>query len=147
MRRFRGLRATIWRFTLLCMSSSPPRAPAGLAEQGRKLWRDVLGHYLLTPGEREVLTTLCFAVDQLARLNAELVSAPLTVKGSRGQQVPNPLFHEVRMHNKSVESLQRALCLPEPGAKRGEWRNPNTKAAVNERWRRVKTVKTRAEEA
>jgi hypothetical protein len=125
------------------MGSSPPRAPAGLGVQGRKLWRDVLGAYLLTPGEREVLVALCHAVDQLARLNAELVDAPLTVKGSRGQQVPNPLLAEVRAHNKTVETLQRALCLPEPGQKTGAWRNPHTKSSVDARWSRAKTVKAR----
>jgi hypothetical protein len=118
-----------------------------LGAQGKRLWRDVLGAYLLTPGEREVLVALCFATDQLARLNAELVSAPLTVKGSRGQQVPNPLLYEARQTAKTVESLQRALCLPVPGQVRGEWRNPNTKASVDERWRRAKTVKAREEGA
>jgi hypothetical protein len=103
----------------------------------------VLGACLLTPGEREVLVALCHAVDQLAKLNAELVSALLTVKGSRGQQVPNPLFAEVRAHNKSIESLQRSLCLPAPGQKTGAWRNPHTKSAVDARWSRTKTVKAR----
>jgi hypothetical protein len=134
-------------FTLLCMGSSPPRAPAGLAAAGKKLWRDVLGAYQLTPGEREVLVALCFATDQLARLNAELVDAPLTVKGSRGQQMINPLFAEVRAHDKTVETLQRALCLPQLGEKTGTWRNPHTKAAVHARWSRAATVKARAEGA
>jgi hypothetical protein len=125
------------------MTSSPPRAPAGLGAQGRRLWRDVLGAYLLTPGEREVLVALCHAVDQLHRLNVEAASAPLLVKGSRGQQVPNPLLAEVRAHDKTVETLQRALCLPAPGAKTGAWRNPHTKSAVDARWSRAKTVKAR----
>jgi hypothetical protein len=129
------------------VTSSPPRAPAGLGAAGRELWRDVLGAYLLTPAEHQVLIALCHAVDQLAKLNAELVSAPLTVKGSRGQQVPNPLLHEARMHNKTVETLQRALCLPAPGQRTGQWRNPNTKSAVDERWRRARTVKDREEGA
>jgi hypothetical protein len=114
-----------------------------LGAQGRRLWRDVLGAYLLTPGEREVLVALCHAVDQLAKLNAEVVSAPLTVKGSRNQQVPNPLLAEARATAKTVETLQRALCLPAPGAKTGAWRNPHTKSAVDARWSRAKTVKAR----
>jgi hypothetical protein len=139
--------AAISGFRLLCVTSSPPRAPAGCGPAGKKLWRDVLGAYLLTPGEREVLVALCHAVDQLAKLNAELVSAPLTVKGSRGQQVINPLMYESRQTAKTVETLQRALCLPAPGQRTGEWRNPNTKSAVDERWRRARTVKAREEGA
>ena len=107
----------------------------------------MLGAYLLTPGEREVLVALCHATDQLAKINAALVDAPLTVKGSRGQQVINPLLYESRQTAKTVETLQRALCLPAPGQRTGEWRNPNTKAAVDARWSRVKTVKAREEGA
>jgi hypothetical protein len=125
------------------MSNSPPRAPAGLAAAGKRLWSDVLGAYELTPGEREVLSALCFEVDRLARINAELVSAPLTVKGSRGQEIPNPLLREARMAGKLVESLQRALCLPPPGEKVGTVRNPNTKSAIDARWSRARTVKAR----
>jgi hypothetical protein len=129
------------------VGSSPPRAPAGLAERGRRLWRDVLGSYLLTPGEREVLLALCHAVDQLGKVNAELVGAPLTVKGSRGQQVPNPLLAEARAYDKTIESLQRALCLPAPGQTAGAWRNPHTKSAVDARWSRAKTIRAREEGA
>jgi phage terminase small subunit len=125
------------------MSTSPPRAPAGLGPQGRKLWADVLGSYLLTPGETTVLTALCHATDQLAKLNAELSKAELWVIGSRKQPVPNPLLAEVRAHAKTIENLQRALCLPAPGAKSGQWRNPNMKAAIDTRWRRQATIKAR----
>jgi hypothetical protein len=103
----------------------------------------VLSAYLLTPAEHEVLVALCHAVDQLGRLNAEAVAAPLTVKGSKGQPVPNPLFAEVRAHAKTVETLQRALCLPAPGEKTGAWRDPHTKHSIDERWRRAKTAKAR----
>jgi hypothetical protein len=78
----------------------------------------------------------------LAKINAALADAPLTVKGSRGQ-VPNPLLREARMHDKTIETLQRALCLPAPGTKTGAWRNPHTKSAVDARWSRAKTVKAR----
>jgi hypothetical protein len=103
----------------------------------------VLGAYQLTPGEREVLVALCHAVDQLGRLNAEMATAPLMVKGSRGQQIANPLLAQIRAYDKTVESLQRALCLPPPGEKVGTFRNPNTKSAVDARWSRARTVKAR----
>jgi phage terminase small subunit len=125
------------------ITTPTPPAPSTLGGHGRKLWRSVLGAYLLTPAEHEVLIALCHATDQLEKLNAELVSAPLTVKGSRGQQVPNPLLAEARSHARTVETLQRSLCLPVPGEKKGAWRDPHASASINERWRRTRTVKDR----
>jgi phage terminase small subunit len=114
-----------------------------LAAAGKRLWSDVLGAYELTPGEREVLVALCHAVDQLGRLNAEMATAPLMIKGSRGQQVPNPLLAQIRASAKSVESLQRALCLPPPGEKVGKFSNPHTASSVNARWSRAATKRAR----
>jgi len=126
------------------MTTSPPKPPPGLGSAARELWAAVLGTYALTPAEHEVLIALVHATDQLARVNAALVGAPLTVPGSRGQDTANPLLAEARMHGKLVESLQRALCLPAPGQKTGQWRNPHTKASVDTRWSRRATVAARA---
>lgn len=134
LRRFES---TTLSFTLVGVSSTPPRAPASLAERGSKLWKSVLAAYVLTPGELAVLEALCHAVDQLAKINGELVSAPLVTKGSRGHQIVNPLYAQARQHAKTVESLQRALCLPEIGQNQGTWRNPHRKSSVDERWRRA----------
>jgi len=132
------------RFTLLCMGSSPPRAPAGLGDHGRKVWRDVVAKYVLDPGETAVLGELCRTLDELDRLNAAAAVAPLSVPGSRGQETVNPLFAEVRAHRKTVELLQRALALPVEGERVGSVRNPHRRAAVASRWRRDAALKARA---
>jgi hypothetical protein len=90
-----------------------------------------------------VPVALCHAVDQLAKLNAELVSAPLTVKGSRNQQLPIRCWPRSAPTTRRWSRLQRALGLPAPGQKTSAWRNPDTKSAIDARWSRAKTVKAR----
>lgn len=126
------------------MGNSPPRAPSGLGDRGRKLWRDVVGTYQLDPGELAVFEQLGRTVDELDRLNAAVADAPVTVPGSRGQETLNPVFAAVLAHRKMIETLSRALALPADGEQVGTFRNPHRKAAVNSRWRRDAATRARA---
>ena len=110
---------------------------------GAQVWDAVLSAYLLTPAEFEVLVALVAAVDQLAKINAALVDAPLMVEGSRSNQVANPLLSESRYHAKCVESLQRALALPVEGQQHGRWRDPQRALAADTRWARSASVRAR----
>jgi hypothetical protein len=51
------------------VGNAPPRAPAGPGDQGKRLWCDVVGKYLLDPAELAVLDQLCHTIDELGRLN------------------------------------------------------------------------------
>ena len=107
LRRLRATMSRYQRVQTLYMGNSPPRAPAGLGDHGRKLWRDDTAKYLLDPGELAVFEQLGRTVDELGRLNIEAATAPVTVPGSHGQETVNPLFDQVLRHRKTVETRWR----------------------------------------
>ena len=87
--------------------------PRGLKAAGKRLWSQTLETYDLRQDEKEVLRAACFEADLIARMEAELESEPLTVKGSMGQLVPHPLVSELRQHRATMASLLRGLKLPD----------------------------------
>lgn len=91
-------------------------APKGLRPLGRRMWRDVTGLYTLRPDELRLLEEACREMDLIERLDAELVDAPLMVKGSMGQVVASPLVQELRQHRAILARLFAALRLPDEGA-------------------------------
>jgi hypothetical protein len=106
MPRF-GLRVTV-------MGEDSPRRPVGLREPGRRLWAAVVGGYMLTPAEIEMLSEACRTVDELDRLTRAVRALPeLTTAGSTGQVVAHPLLAEVRAHRRILERLAAALHLPQ----------------------------------
>lgn len=100
-------------------------APKGLQKPARGLWRSVLKAYNLRPDELVLLESACWTLDFVARLDAELVDAPLTVRGSMGQERENPLLSERRQQSAHLARLMAQLKLPDldAPAKRNQQRD------------------------
>lgn len=99
------------------MTSTP--TPRALKAAGKRLWTETVAVYDLRQDEQEILRAACFEADLIARMEKELETEPLTVKGSMGQLVPHPLVSELRQHRATMSSLLRGLKLPDseaPGA-------------------------------
>jgi hypothetical protein len=109
--------------------------PKGLAESGAALWSEITGTYKLRPDELRVLVDACREADWIDRLEDALVGAELTVRGSQGQPVANPLLSELRQKRQVLKSLLGSLRLPD-----AEGEAPSSseagRALVNQRWRR-----------
>ena len=117
-----------------------PAVPKGLQAKGRKLWRDITTKYSLRADELRVLEDACREADLVDRLEGALESAPLTVAGSMGQPVANPLVQEIRQHRNVLAGLLGKLKLPDdessgkPGA--GDVLATGARAAAMARWGR-----------
>jgi hypothetical protein len=110
------------------------KPPEGLAVAGRKFWRDVLKVYELSPAELLTLQRCCVSVDALAAVDAEIAEQGLSVRGSRGQVIPNRLL-KLRCEMERVLDVQiRSLQLPMPGEDQGRRRSPAASHAAYTRW-------------
>lgn len=120
------------------MSERKPPVPAGMARtRGGRLWRDIVAEHDLRPDELRLLEDACRTADMVDRLEREVAKAPLTVAGSMGQPVPNPLIAEVRQQRAILAQLLRRLDLPdEPEAEQAKGMAKSTKArqAARARW-------------
>lgn len=87
------------------------RTPAGLGTAGGKLWRSTVEVFDFTdePHKVQILTHACRVADVVA----ELDEAPLTVKGSMGQQVISPFIAEARVQRALLAQLLGRLDLPD----------------------------------
>ena len=95
-------------------SDDDVRPPSGLRAPGRRLWVAVVGPYVLTPAELEMLGQACRPSDELDRLErAVRALSDLTTIGSTGQIRPHPLLSEVRAHRQLLERLCGSLNLPD----------------------------------
>jgi hypothetical protein len=105
-----------------------------VAYRGRagQLWRD-LSRYQLDGAELALLHEACQVQTELERIEAEIASSPVTVKGSRRQPIPNPLFDLADRKRLRLELLLRALALPLPGEKAGTYRRPAQRRKAKER--------------
>lgn len=104
----------------------------------RKLWRETTKAYDLAAHEKLILKGACVALDQIALLEAELVGASLTARGSMGQEVANPLLAEVRAQQAAFDRAIKQLALPEEGASAGDRgsssRSVSARDAAAARW-------------
>ena len=111
-------------------TASIDRVPTGLRARGRALWADVASKYALRPDERRILEDSCRLADTIAALERAVRGQPLTVKGSAGQPVVNPLIAEQRTHRLALGALLKQLRLPDEAAGR-----PNQhRSAAQSRW-------------
>jgi hypothetical protein len=121
-------------------AETAPRSPKGLGPGGRRLWRETFrarpdgSRLQLRPDEATLLVEACHLVDHLDRLRAVLEDAPLTVKGSAGQPVGDPVRAEYHRAIGSLDRLVRTLALPDSdaaGASSPSWAGRNLARA---RW-------------
>lgn len=111
-----------------------PRAPGNFGADGRRFWRSVTSVYELSPAELVTLARACVTVDTLAAIDAEITEQGLSVRGSRGQTIPNRMI-KLRCEIERVLDVQiRGLCLPLPAQEEGRRRSPAAAAAAYTRW-------------
>ena len=111
-----------------------PRAPEGLEQAGKSFWLSVTRVYELSPAELVSLRRACVTVDVLAAMDAEIAGQGLSVRGSRGQVIPNRML-KLRCEVERVLDIQvRSLNLPMPGEAEGRRRSPAAAAAAYSRW-------------
>jgi hypothetical protein len=79
---------------------------------GERLKREVLAAYELSPAERLLLDRAAVLADVCARLDEQVAASPLTVPGSMGQEVANPLLLQQRKHHERLQRLLEAVRLP-----------------------------------
>ena len=122
-------------------ATKPPPPPADLAKDGRKdgagrrLWKQIVTskRYELRPDELLVLEHACREADLIDELALAQRGAPMTVRGSQGQQVIHPLIAELRQHRATLNTLLKTLNLPDEGAG-AETRSTAARSAAQSRW-------------
>ena len=116
-----------------------PRKPVNLGAAGAKLWEKITAGYELRPDQYSILEDACRETDIIARLEADLEDAPLMVKGSMGQAVPNPSLTEIRQHRNSKRALLKDLQLEVKGASgsRDSVVSMQARKAARARWDRA----------
>lgn len=122
-----------------------PVPPGDLRTAGAQMWDDVTEDFTLGPDEVRALREACRTVDELDDLRAALSGQPMTVQGSQGQPVANPLLAEVRRHRETLAKLLDALALPAGDEDVGM--SPTQKRAqraAQQRWRDRQAIRKAA---
>lgn len=109
--------------------------PPKLGRKAAAMWREITSAYELRPDECRVLEDACRECDLIDILEAAIndPAEPLTVKGSMGQPVVNPLIAEIRQHRATMAGLLRGLKLPDEAAPS---RSAQARDAAKARWGR-----------
>lgn len=118
------------------MATTRPSTPRGLGPKGGAFWRRIVKDYDLAVHEEFILEQACQEIDLIARLEKEVSNVLPIVKGSKDQDIANPLLVEIRHHRATVLQLVKAIKLPVDA---GEPKNPRSargQAAANARWQR-----------
>jgi hypothetical protein len=114
--------------------------PAGLKQAGRFLWDQTMASYTLRADELLLLEQACREADLIADIQDEMRFQSLTVSGSQGQDVANPLLSEIRQHRMLYGQLIGRLNLPDLDSSQvgGLRAVPNQQRdAVNSRWHKA----------
>ena len=88
-----------------------PRMPRGFGVEGQKLWQGVVTEFELTtadPDKLRILFDACKTADLVKRLDDAAGKAPLTVKGSMGQEVINPLIAQAQSSRMQLAQVMNA---------------------------------------
>ena len=90
--------------------------PRGLGTEGQKLWTGVVAEFDLAaePHKRRILFDACKTADVIKRLDDAARTAPLTVKGSMGQEVINPLIAQAQVAKGQLAQLLGRLNFAPP---------------------------------
>jgi len=119
------------------MAKRTDSVPAGIGAVGARLWRSVADVMELRPDEKLLLEHAARTVELLARIDEELKSAPLTVKGSMGQLVEHPLVSESRAQRATLARLLAQLKLVDDETRAvavAARRTGRARAAARARW-------------
>jgi hypothetical protein len=95
---------------------TPPRMPKGFKAAGQRLWRTVIAEYELEyePHKIELLTHACRVSDLISEIERAAAKEPLTVLGSAGQRVIQPLISEIRFQRGLLAQLLARLNFEGP---------------------------------
>ena len=124
------------------MSKKYP-APRGLSQAANTRWNSIVEHWDLRPDELSVLERACRTMDTISALEAIVEEQGLMTTGSMGQTVTNPALQEARQQSALLNSLWKALRLPDDGdevspsslnATAGQ-RSAAARKAVQSRWK------------
>lgn len=85
------------------------RAPEGLEQAGKRLWRGVTGELDLAAHEVELLRQACATSDLIAAAAAVLADEGLVCRGSMGQPVPHPMVAVLADQRRLLAALFKAM--------------------------------------
>lgn len=114
--------------------------PVGLKTAGMFLWDKTTANYSLRADELLLLEQACREADLIADIQDAMRFDSLTVEGSQGQVVANPLLSEIRQHRMLYSQLLGRLNLPDLDDSQvsGLRAVPNQQRdAVNSRWHKA----------
>lgn len=106
--------------------------PADFGPSGARMWQEISSRWQLRPDELRILEDACRQADLIDRIQTAQLDAPLTVRGSQGQEVAHPLVSELRMHRATLASLTAKLALPDENG--AEARSTAARKAAAARW-------------
>ncbi|RFZ47670.1 hypothetical protein DAVIS_00385 [Mycobacterium marinum] len=93
----------------MAQKQTKPRMPRGLGTEGQKLWQSVVAAFELTatddPDKLRILFDACQTADLVKRLGDAAAKATLTVRGSMGQEVINPLIAQAQSSRMQLAQL------------------------------------------
>jgi hypothetical protein len=123
----------------LVASKRRPRAPAGLAEPGRKLWRAIHGYlpdgWQLDAREDALLVGAAQCADEIQALQEAVDRDGAVVRGSRKQTVVHPAIGEARQLRLAQLRLLSGIDLATPSEERASPATLHGRRAAEARWR------------
>lgn len=114
------------------MTEPRQNAPRGLGSAGKALWASMTNEITYRPDEMVTLEQACRLADTLTDLEKALKGQSMTVLGSAGQDVINPLVTEIRQTRAELTRQLARLDVPESDG--GASRSAKAREAARQRW-------------